>query len=247
MSIFSFILCSCLLLQNDNITTLYNNEILRGQVECIVNNGQLQSDSILFSYNKENRLTGYKIFNDGKANGYCVYKYRGENRIEQYHYDNNGKEERHCIIEFDDRENITMFREYGYIHPDTTIMTLLYLKCNTYDTENRIECAFEYFCDGSPSYRYQYSHDSDGTTTQTRINAVSGKTFTITRTAEDEYRNAVMVSETMPQDSPDWDSAKINYEYDNMGNWTKRKVNGSDPRLINAVTNATRKIYYVEK
>ena len=56
-----------------------------------------------------------------------------------------------------------------------------------------------------------------------------------------------MVSETMPQDSPDWDSAKINYEYDNMGNWTKRKVNGCDPRLINAVTNATRRIYYIGK
>lgn len=29
--------------------------------------------------------------------------------------------------------------------------------------------------------------------------------------------------------------------------WTKCKVNGSDPRLMNTVTDAARKIYYVDK
>lgn len=247
MSIFSFILCSCLLLHNDNTTTLYNNEILKGQVVCIVNNGQWQSDSIHFSYDKENRLTEYKIFVNGKPCGHCEYKYIGENRIDQHHYNNNGKEQRRCIIEYDDRKNITMFREYGYIHPDTTRMVLLYLRCNSYDTANKVDSAFEYFCDGTPSYRYQYSHDNDGTITQTRINAATGKTFTITKKSEDKHGNTIKVSETMPQDSPEWQSATIDYEYDKMGNWTTRKVNGCDPRLMNAVTNATRRIYYVEK
>ena len=126
-------------------------------------------------------------------------------------------------------------------------MTLLYLRCNSFDTENRIDSAFEYFCDGTPSYRYQYSYNNDGTITQTRINAATGKTFTITKKSEDKHGNTIKVSETMPQDSPEWQSATIDYEYDKMGNWTTRKVNGCDPRLMNAVTNATRRIYYAEK
>ena len=247
MSISSLILCSCLLLKNDNSTTLYNNETLKGQVVCIVNNGQWENDSIVFSYNKENILTGYRVFNNGEADGYCEYKYKGKNRVDRYHYENNGKVQAHCIIEYDDRKNITMIREYGHIYPDTTRMTLLYLRCNSFDTENRIDSAFEYFCDGTPSYRYQYSYNNDGTITQTRINAATGNTFTITKTSEDKHGNTIKVSETMPQDSPEWQSATIDYEYDKMGNWTTRKVNGCDPRLTNAVTNATRRIYYVEK
>ena len=246
MSIFNLILFSCLLLKNDNSTTLYNNETLKGQVVCIVNNGQWENDSIVFSYNKENILTGYRVFNNGEADGYCEYKYKGKNRVDRYHYENNGKVQAHCIIEYDDRKNITMIREYGHIYPDTTRMTLLYLRCNSFDTENRIDSAFEYFCDGTPSYRYQYSYNNDGTITQTRINAATGKTFTITKTKEDKFGNTVNVSETLPQDSPEWHSTTIDYKYDNKGNWTTRKIAGYDPRTMNAVTNATRRIYYVE-
>ena len=115
MSIFSFILCSCLLLKNDNPTTLYNNETLKGQVVCIVNNGQWENDSIVFSYNKENILTGYRVFNNGEADGYCEYKYKGKNRVDRHHYENNGKVQAHCIIEYDDRNNITLIRVYGHI------------------------------------------------------------------------------------------------------------------------------------
>lgn len=247
MSIFSFILCSYLLLHDGNNITLYNNEILNGQVDYIVSNSQWQSDSIIFSYDKENRLTEYKIFVNGKPCGHCEYKYSGENRIDLFRYDNNGKVLTYCITEYDNSKNNTMYKEYGYIYPDTSKMVLLYLRCNIYDLENKIESAFEYFCDGSPSYRYQYSHDCDGTITQKRINAATGKVFTITRTTEDKHGNAVKVSETMPNDSPEWHSATIDYEYDNKGNWTTRKVNGNDPRLTNAVTNATRKIHYIEK
>ena len=247
MSILGFILCSCMLLHNGKYVTLYNNENLKGLVLCIVDSDQWQSDSVVFSYNKENLLTGYKTFNEGKANGYCEYRYSGESRIDQYHYDNNGKAKRHCIIEYDDRKNITMIKEYGFIYPDTTRMVMLYLRCNSYDTENRIESAFEYFSDGSPSYRYRYSHDIDGTITQTRINAATGKTLTITKTANDKFGNTVKVSEIAPQDSPEWHSATIDYDYDNRGNWITRKINGCDPRLMNSATNATRKIYYIEK
>lgn len=191
-------------------------------------------------------MSGYRIFKDGEADGHCEYKYSGDNRIDQYYYGNNGKMQAHCTIEYDDRKNITMFREYGYIYPDTTRMVLLYLRCNSYDTENRIESAFEYFCDGSPSYRYLYSHDNDNTITQTRINAVTGETFTITTTTNDKFGNTVKVCEIMPKDSPEWRSATIDYEYDNKGNWVTRKVVGSDPRLMNTATNATRRIYYIE-
>ena len=246
MSILSLILFSNLFLQNDDSITLYNQETLRGQVKCIVNDSQWQSDSITFSYDKELTLAGYRIFRHGKPDGYCEYRYSGKNRIDQYHYDNNGKVQTHCIMETDNRKNITLVREYGYIYPDTTRMILLYLRCNSYDTENQIESAFEYFCDGSPSYRYLYSYDSDETT-QKRINASTGNIYTVTRTADDKFGNTVKVSETMPEDSPEWHSATIDYEYDSNGNWTKRKVNGCDPRLMNTVTDATRRIYYVDK
>lgn len=95
--------------------------------------------------------------------------------------------------------------------------------------------------------RYRYSHDIDGTITQTRIIAATGKTFTITKTTNDKFGNTVKVSEIAPQDSPEWHSATIDYDYDNRGNWITRKINGCDPRLMNSDTNATRKIYYIEK
>ena len=247
MSIFCFILCSCLLLQNENTSTLYNRESLKGKVACIVNYGQWQSDSIVFSYNKENLLTGYRIFKDGKADGYCEYKYSSNNRMDQYHYDSSGKPQVHCILEYDNSKNLTMIREYGYIYPDTTKMTLLYLRCNSYNTENRIESAFEYFCDGSPSYRYKYSYENDCTITQERINATTGEIFTITRTTDDKFGSTIKVCEIMPQDSPEWQNATIDYQYDNNGNWISRKVNGCDPRIMNAATNATRRIYYIEQ
>ena len=138
MSIISLILFSSLFLQNGDSTTLYNQEILKGRVECIVNDSQLQSDSIIFSYDKDLTLIGYSTFKDGKPDGYCKYRYSGENRIDQYHYDNNGKVQTHCIMETDNRKNITLVRKYGYIYPDTTRMILLYLRCNSYDTENQI-------------------------------------------------------------------------------------------------------------
>ena len=246
MSILSLILFSNLFLQNDDSVTLYNQETLRGQVKCIVYDGQWQSDSIIFSYDKDLTLIGYSTFKDGKPDGYCEYRYSGENRIDQYHYDNNGKAQAHCIMETDERKNITLVREYGYIYPDTTRMILLYLRCNSYNSENQIESAFEYFCDGSPSYRYQYSYDSDGRT-QKRINASTGNIYTVTRTTDDKFRNTVKVSETMPEDSAEWHSATIGYEYDSNGNWTKRKVNDCDPRLMNTIADATRRIYYMDK
>lgn len=226
--------------------TVYDIEILKGKVSCIVNKTLWEYDSVVFSYNKEGKVIGYHKFTNGEINGRCEYTYDGINIIEQIYYDKTGRDELRCIIEFDDRRNIATYSCNGYIYPDTTNMKLLYRLSNSYNLENKLESAYEYFSDGTPSYRYNYKYDADGTLTEERIIDSTGKIFTITKTVNDKHGNAIMVSETMPQDSTEWNSITIDYKYDKQGNWTERKVNGRDPRLMDNVTDTSRRIYYID-
>lgn len=246
MVLFLCCLCCFLYAQKDDITTLYGTETFHGQVACIVTTGQWRSDSIVFSYNNENKVSGYKIFENRTFAGYCEYKYPATNRIEQIDYDNNGKQKSYSIIDFDDKRNITMLQVYGYIYPDTINMKLLYKRCDTYNTDNRKESASEYFCDGTPPYRYRYTYDTNGTITEERSIASTGKIFTITRMVSDNNGNVVKVSEIMPKDTQEWQNATISYKYDSNGNWIERTVNGKDPRVMDSVRNCTRRIYYVD-
>ena len=229
----------------ENETTLYGTEILRGKVASIVTTNNWRCDSIVFTYNNTGPTTGYTIFEDGKITGYCEYIYF-KNCIEQNLYNSNRKLQSRYCIEYDNNSNIIKIQEYGFIYPDTTNTKLLYEKSILYNAENKKASAYEYFCDGTPPYKYKYTYSTDGIITEERINANTGTIFTITQTTKDKYGNVVEVSETMPKDSSEWYSATIDYIYDNQGNWTKRKVNGYDPRQMNAVRNCTRKIRYAK-
>lgn len=229
----------------DNETTLYGTEILRGKVASIVTTNNWRCDSIVFTYNNTGPTTGYTIFKDGKITGYCEYIYF-KNCIEQNLYNSNRKLQSRYCIEYDNNNNIIKIQEYGFVYPDTTNTKLLYEKSISYNAENKKASAYEYFCDGTPPYKYKYTYSTDGIITEERINANTGTIFTITQTTKDKYGNVVEVSETMPKDSSEWYSATIDYIYDNQGNWIKRKVNGYDPRQMNAVRNCTRKIRYAK-
>ena len=226
-------------------TTIYGTEILKGKVASLVTIDSWKCDSIVFSYNNDNKVAGYRIFEKGMHTGDCKYIY-STNNIEQVYYDSNDKQQTRLCIEFDNNGNIITLQQYGYIFPDTTNIKLLYKKNILYNTKNQETSAYEYFCDSTPPYQYRYTYDKDGVMTKERINANTKKDFTITKTINDKHGNIVNVSETMPKDSPEWQSATIDYIYDDKGNWIERKVKDYDPRLMDAVNNCTRRIYYVK-
>jgi hypothetical protein len=79
-----------------------------------------------------------------------------------------------------------------------------------------------------------------------------GRVYTITKSRHDNQGNIIKVSENMPDDSPEWRSAAIEYRYDSHGNWIERRIIDketgaptNDPRGMDAVNDATRKIYYL--
>ena len=245
MILFNILFCTILLSTEKSETTLYGTEILKGKVSSIVMTDNYRCDSIVFSYDSDNQVAGYRIFENGKPGGHCEYSY-STNGIEQSCYDCNGKQLSCLCIEFDTNHNITTMQQYGYVYPDTANIKLLYKKSISYDAGNKQTGAYEYFRDGIPPYQYRYFYDTDGTITEERINANTGNVFTITKTINDKYGNVVKASETMPKDSPEWYSVTIDYIYDNQGNWTERKVNGNDPRQMDAVKNSKRRIHYLQ-
>lgn len=180
--------------------------------------------------------------NDGEA-GYCKYEYRSSNRIDQYNFNHQGVEKSYEIVEFNDKKKITFYREYGYIYPDTTKMELLYLKQNSYDIAGRKESAFEYHCDGIPPYNYRYKYDCNGKETEICTLTVTGDIYTITKRKRDDKGNIIEQYENMPHDNSEWDSIKVEYKYDNNGNWMERKVTSSQEYLNEVIK---RKIYYID-
>ena len=227
-------------------TTLYGNTFLHGKISSIVYEDKDGNDSIQFVYNKEKHLYKSIFYVGGKEDGYCNYGYNGSNRIDLHYYDNNNNETSYSIVEFDDRKNITLWRDYGYIYPDTTKMVLLYMKHDSYDKDNRRDVAFEYFCDGIPPYKYRYSYNSDGIEMEECCLAVTGEIYTITKRIRDKMGNVVDESENMPRDNSEWSNVKIEYKYDDKGNWVERKITGSGS-LGYLDRHSKRKIHYLDE
>ncbi|MBR4294821.1 MAG: hypothetical protein IKT53_07505 [Bacteroidaceae bacterium] len=233
--------------KQDTELTLYGDRFLRGKVQSIVENG----DSTVFIYNSNKHVVGFDIFFDGKQVGSCKY-YGRSNGFNQYYFNSTGKVTARDIVEYNENRNITLCEHYRYIYPDTTKLVLTELVFNSYDKNNRLESTFEYFSDGIPNYYSRYSYDADGTVTQTRNLASMGRVYTITKSRHDNQGNIIKVSENMPDDSPEWRSAAIEYRYDSHGNWIERRIIDketgaptNDPRGMDAVNDATRKIYYL--
>ena len=227
-------------------TTLHGSSFLKGKVSAITNSDEYGVDSTSFVYNENGHLVKTIFYSKGKEDGCCKYYYDGSNSVTLHYYDNNEKEVSYTVIEYDDRKNITLRRDYGYIYPDTTRMVLLYLKQNSYDNKNHPDVAFEYFCDGIPPYKYRYTYNSDGTEIEECFLAVTGDIYTITKNKRDAMGNVVEQSENMPSDSHDWTNITIDYKYDEKGNWVERKIVDAAPEgYRNNYTK--RSIYYLDE
>lgn len=225
--------------------TLYGTEFLNGKVEAIVYNDKEGDDSLAFVYNKNREIERVEYYSDNENDGFCKYDDNGPNRIDLYNFNKQGVETSREFVEFNDNKEITLYREYGYIFPDTTRMVLLYLKQNSYDKVGRKESAFEYHCDGIPPYNYRYTYNSDGTETIECTLTTTGDIYTITKRKRDSRGNIIEQSENMPRDKQEWDSIKVEYKYDNKGNWIERKVTGlSSQEYLNK--EIKRKIYYID-
>ena len=227
-------------------TTLYGNCFLKGRIRAITNSDKYGADSTLFVYNENGNLVKAVFFSNDKEDGYCEYRYNGSYRVDLHYYDNNEKEASYTIVEFDDRKNITLYRDYGYIYPDTIRMELLYMKQNSYDNDNRRDVAFEYFCDGIPPYKYRYTYNADGTEIEECFLAVTGDIYTITKNKRDNMGNIIEQSENMPSDGQVWTNVAIEYKYDEKGNWVERKIMDTDSESYS--NNYTkRNIYYLDE
>ena len=227
-------------------TTLYGSSFLKGRIHSMAYSDKYGGDSTLFVYNDNGHLVKVVFYSNGKEDGYCEYHHNGSNRVDMHYYDNNEKEISYTIVQFDDRKNITLCRDYGYIYPDTTNMELLYMKQNSYDKDNRRDVAFEYHCDGIPPYKYRYTYNADGTETEECFLAVTGDIFTITKKKRDAMDNVVEQSENMPSDSDEWTNIAIEYKYDKKGNWVERKIVDLDSKSYR--NNYTkRNIYYLDE
>lgn len=231
-------------LSTPKYATLHGDCFLKGKIASIVYNDEEGYDSTMFVYNKDNHVQKAIFYFNGKEDGYCKYNYNGYNRVDLHYYNDNQEEDSYRIIEFDDRKNITLHRDYGYIYPDTANMVLLYMKHNSYDKDNRLDFAFEYYCDGTPSYKYKYCYNSDGTEVEECFLAVSGNIYTVKKKRRDKMGNIIEISENMPEDTEEWTNTKIEYKYDDKGNWIERKIT-SDAGYMNKHTK--RKIYYIEE
>lgn len=224
-------------------TTLHGNVFLKGRIHAITNSDKHGADSTLFVYNENGDLVKAVFFSNGEEDGCCEYHYNGSNRVDMHYYDNNEKEISYTIVQFDDRKNITLCRDYGYIYPDTSRMVLVYMKQNSYDKDNRRDIAFEYHCDGIPPYKYRYTYNADGIEKEECFLAVTGDIYTVTKRKRDTMGNVVEQSENMPSDSDDWTNITIEYKYDEKGNWVERKIIDTAPESYR--NNYTkRNIYY---
>ena len=227
--------------------TFWKDSFLKGNVASVVYYDEDECDSTSFVYDNRGRICKTIFFLNGEHDGFCEYYNMGLNRIDLHYFNNDKKETSYDIVEFDDNKNITLYRNYGFIFPDTTKMVLLYMKQNSYDKENRMDVAFEYFCDGIPPYKYRYTYDKDGREIEECFLAVTGDIYTITKVKKDKMGNIVEISENMSYDSADWYTALIKYKYDEYGNWIERLVMPLDPMSSYSHMHTRRRIHYVEK
>ena len=231
---------------SSEVVTLYGTSFLKGKVSSIVYDDEQGSDSTLFVYSAEQHLVKIVFYSNGEEDGYCEYDYNGPNRIDLHYCDSNQKELSYSIVEFDDNKNITLCRDYGYIYPDTTKMVLLYMIQNSYDGNNRLSDAFEYHCDGIPPYKNYYKYNDDGTEIGECRLAVTGDIYTITKRKRDKIGNVVEESESFPHDTSDWTNIKIEYNYDDKGNWIERRIVDEDPESYRN-RYSKRRIYYLDE
>ena len=252
-TIFTLIISSCNnktntslgIISDAEVVTLYGTEFLKGKVSSLVYNDEQGCDSLAFVYDKMGNIDKVIYYSNDVEAGYCKYEYRNSNRVDQYNFNYQGVEKSYEIVEFNDKKKITLYREYGYIYPDTTRMQLLYLKQNSYDIAGRKESAFEYHCDGIPPYNYRYTYDHNGTEIEECRLTVTGDIYAIIKTKRDSLGNIIEQNENMPWDNNKWDSIKVEYKYDNKGNWTEYKVTSlSSQEYLNR--EAKRKIYYID-
>ena len=225
--------------------TLYGTEFLRGKVSAVVYDEKEGCDSLAFIYSKNGDIDKVVSYSKAGEGGFCKYHYNGNNRIEQHYHNRDGVEKSYDIVEFDDRKNITLYREDGYIFPDSTKMTMLYMMQRSYDNKNRHDGAFEYHCDGIPPYKYCYTYNNDGTEIEECFLAVTGDIYKITKNKKDKQGNIIEQYVNYPRDNSEWDSIKYEYRYDNKGNWIERTTKGVGPlNYINE--HRKRKIYYLK-
>lgn len=251
---FTLIISSCInktgtgfgSIPNAEDVTLYGTKFLNGKIKAIVYNDKERYDSLAFVYNKNKEIERVEYYSDNEKDGFCIYDYNGSNRIDLYNFNKQGVETSREFVEFNDNKEITLYREYGYIFPDTTRMELLYLKQNSYDRVGRKESAFEYHCDGIPPYNYRYTYNNDDTEIEVCTLTATGDIYTITTIKRDNNGNIIEQNENMPQDNNEWDSIKIEYKYDNKGNWIERKITSlSSQEYLNK--EIKRRIYYIDK
>ena len=253
LCIVAFILFSCCNKNIDTtsacsseVITLYGASCLKGKVSSIVYDDEQECDSTLFVYSSKQHLLKAIFYLNGEENGYCKYDYNGSNRIDLHYYDSNKKETSYSIVEFDNNKNITLYRDYGYIYPDTTKMVMLYMKQCSYEENNRINGAFEYHCDGIPPYKYRYTYYNDGTEVEECFLAVTGDIYTITKRKRDKKGNVVEESENFPRDTSDWTNIKIIYKYDEKDNWIERRIMDEDSESYRNKY-SKRRIHYLEE
>ena len=251
--IFIYILFSCSykkidepIVRSSDTVTLHGKSFLKGKVSSIVYDDEQGYDSTLFVYNNKQHLVKTIYYTNEGENGYCEYGYNGSNRIDLHYYDSNQKETSYSIVEFDDNKNVTLYRDYGYIYPDTTQKVLLYMMQKSYDENNRLCDAFEYHCDGIPPYKYNYNYNDDGTETEECHLAVTGKIYSITKRKRDKNGNVIEESENFKWDSGEWTNIKIRYKYDNQGNWIERTIMDKAP-ISNRNNYLKRRIHYLSE
>ena len=232
--------------ETNEAATLFGTEFLQGKVKAIVYNNKEGYDSLAFVYNKNGEVDKVEFHSNKVMEGHCRYFYSGSNRIEQHYFDKEGVEKSYEIVEFDDRKNITLYREYGHIFPDTTKMVLIYLKQNKYDKAGHKESAFEYHCDGIPPYKYRYTYNSDGTETVECFLAVTGDIYAITKRKRDKNGNVIEKNENLPWDTCDWTNIKIEYKYDDKNNWIERRTMDENPESYRNKY-SKRRIHYLDE
>ena len=231
---------------SSEVVTLYGTTFLKGKVSSIVYDDEQGYDSTLFVYNDKQQLVKTVFYSNGEEDGYCGYDYNSSNRIDLHYCDSNKKEMSYSIVEFDDNKNVTLYRDYGYIYPDTTKMLLLYMMQSSYNENNRLDNAFEYHCDGIPPYKYHYSYNYDGTETEECCLAVTGDIYTITKRKRDKNGNIIEERENFPSDTNDWTNIKVEYKYDEKGNWIERRIIDENPESYRN-RYSKRRIYYMDE
>ena len=75
---------------------------------------------------------------------------------------------------------------------------------------------------------------------------MTGEIYTITKRIRDKMGNVVDESENMPRDNSEWSNIKIEYKYDDKGNWVERKITGSGS-LGYLDRHSKRKIHYLDE